>query len=111
MSARVHDDTDRFGSNFRVTRFCGWRRPDRVAKQPTDLRGNNCAPSPRLRPRSTTSDTVLAMALQRSHRRLGRVDILSRAGKRARLDAFGEYFSTRNRGLFNCTRVSRATKP
>ena len=30
--ARTHDDTDRFGSDVRVTRFCGWRRPDAVAR-------------------------------------------------------------------------------
>ena len=32
MSARTHDDTDRFGSDIRATQFCGGRRPYAVAR-------------------------------------------------------------------------------
>ena len=51
------------------------------------------------------------MAFQRSHRRPGRVDILSGSGERPCMGAFAKYISTRDRCLCNRTHTCRARKP
>ena len=96
---------------FALLGFAGGDALTQLRDNPQISGRDDRAPSQRLRPRSTTSDTVLSVAFRRGHRGLGRVDVLSCAGKRPRMGAFGKYISARDRRLCNRTHVCRAAKP